>query len=257
MGFLRPLLMFAIALFPAVAWPAHPLITDDTGTQGRGRYELELNGQYDRDKELVDGASVKAATWQAGASLSYGLGDEADLVVGIPYQWLRTREDHAVVSKEGGLSDATVELKWRFFQKEGLSLAVKPGLRLPTGREEKGLGAGRTGYQLYLIGSLEAAPWALHANGGYLRNENGIGEEKDLWHASLAATHDLGRGITLVANLGLERNPDRAAGQDPAFFLGGVIYNLTDRLAFDLGVKYGLTDAETDWSLLAGVALRF
>jgi hypothetical protein len=41
------------------AWAAHPLITDDSGTQGRGRFQLEVNGQYDTDKKADTVATVR------------------------------------------------------------------------------------------------------------------------------------------------------------------------------------------------------
>jgi hypothetical protein len=30
-----------------------------------------------------------------------------------------------------------LELKWRFFEKDGLSFALKPGIAFPTGNEKK------------------------------------------------------------------------------------------------------------------------
>jgi hypothetical protein len=33
-------------------------------------------------------------------------------------------------------------VKWRFYEKDGLSFAIKPGIILPTGEEDKGLGDG-------------------------------------------------------------------------------------------------------------------
>ncbi len=35
------------------AFAEHPLITDDTGTQGKGKFQLEINGQYGYDNESV------------------------------------------------------------------------------------------------------------------------------------------------------------------------------------------------------------
>ena len=38
-----------VALFPVLAQAAHPLITEDTGTQGRGKFQLELTAESGRD----------------------------------------------------------------------------------------------------------------------------------------------------------------------------------------------------------------
>lgn len=109
----------------------------------------------------------------------------------------------------------------------------------------------------FLIGSKELGPCAFHANLGYIRNENKVDERKDIWHASLAATWEVIKNLKLVANVGIERNPDDDANNDPAFLIGGVIYSINEKVDVDLGVKGGLSKSETDLSLLAGVTLRF
>lgn len=244
-------------LICAPAWAAHPLITDDTGTQGKGKFQLEVNGQYDSDKETVNSASVKSTGGQAAAALSYGIIDNADLVLGVPYVWGKVTEDGANVYDEKGLSDVAFEVKWRFFEKEGMSLALKPGVSFATGDDEKGLGTGKTGGHLFLIGSRDAAPWAFHANLGYIRNESKADEEKNLWHASFAATYEAVKNLKAVANLGVEKNADQAADNDPAHLVVGVIYSIAENFDIDAGVKFGLTSSETDLSVMAGAAFRF
>ena len=63
--------------------------------------------------------------------------------------------------------------------------------------------------------------------------------------------------MKLVANVGIERNPDEDANNDPAFIIGGIIYSINENFDVDLGVKGGLSKSETDLSLLAGVTFRF
>ncbi|MBU2028031.1 MAG: transporter, partial [Proteobacteria bacterium] len=190
-------------------------------------------------------------------TLSYGFIENADLVLSLPYQWGKVKEDGITLYDEKGVSDMTLEVKWRFFEKDGLSLALKPGVRIPTGNEGKGLGAGRTGVHAFIIGSKEVEPWAFHVNVGYIGNENKADEEKNIWHASFATTYEVIKNLKVVGNVGIERNPDKAADKDPAFLIGGVIYSLSESLNIDVGVKYGLTAAETDWSLMAGMAFSF
>jgi long-subunit fatty acid transport protein len=134
---------------------------------------------------------------------------------------------------------------------------LKPGISFPTGNEEKGLGAGQLGGHLFLIASQELGSWAFHGNLGYIRNENHADERKDIWHASIAATWEVIKNLKLAANIGIERNPDEDADNDPAFLIGGVIYSIKENLDVDLGVKCGLTKSETDISALAGVTFRF
>lgn len=244
-------------IIPAASWAAHPLITDDAGTQGKGKFQLELNGQYNSDKETVNGVSTKTTGGQAAATLSHGILENVDLVLNIPYQWKKTEENEATAYNERGFSDTVLETKWRFFEKEGYGLALKPGIRFPTGNSDKGLGTGEAGYQAFLIGSKEMAPWAVHANLGYIRNENKVNEQKNIWHASLATTWEAVKKLKLVANIGIERNHDDNARNNPAFLLGGMIYSVTENFDLDCGVKYGLNSSETDYTLLAGIAVRF
>jgi hypothetical protein len=254
---LTGLLLWALLIIPTASWAAHPLITDDAGTQGKGKFLLELNGQYNSDKETVDGVSTKTAGGQAAATLSYGIVENVDLVFSLPYKWGKTEENESTTYDEKGFSDTVLEAKWRFFEKEGYSLALKPGIRFPTGNSDKGLGTGEVGYQAFLIGSKEMAPWAFHANLGYIRNENKDNEQKNIWHASLATTWEVVKKLKLVANIGIERNPDDNAGSNPAFLLGGLIYSVTENFDLDCGVKYGLNSSEADYNLLAGIAIRF
>lgn len=248
-----PLVCLGIFHGAPAAFAAHPLITDDAGTMGAGKAQLELNGEYAHDKEY--GVTTKKTT-EGAASLTYGLNDSVDLVVGLPYLHEKT-SDGATGNTENGFSDASFEVKWRFYEQDAFSLAIKPGLTLPTGNDDKGLGAGKATYSLFFVASQEMAPWAFHLNLGYIRNENTLDEERNLWHASVASTLAITDKLTVVANLGVESNPDKLAGTDPVFILGGLIYALTEQVDLDFGVKYGLNDPETDITLLAGLTLKF
>jgi hypothetical protein len=250
-------LIFALLLIACPSWAAHPLITDDTGTQGKGKYQLELNGQYDRDKEEEGGISVKSTGGQGAATLSYGIVENVDIILSIPYLWGKEEENDITVYDEKGIGDATLEAKWRLFEKDGFSLALKPGISVPTGDEDKGLGTGKIGGHIILIGSKELGPWAFHANLGYIRNENDADEQKDVWHVSLAAAYEVIKNLKLVADVGVERNTDEDANNDPAYIIGGAIFSINEKLDVDLGVKFGLSDSETDISALAGVTFRF
>jgi hypothetical protein len=250
--------LFAAALtIPAVSQAAHPLITDDAGTQGKGKFQLELNGQYDSEKESVNGVSTKTTGGQLATTLSYGISENVDLVLSLPYEWEKTEENEATTSDEKGISETILEVRWRFFEKDGFSLAWKPGIRFPTGNDGRSRGTGKVGGHLFLIGSKEVASWAFHANLGFIRNENDTDERRNLWHASLAATWEVVKDWKLVANIGIERNPGDNAENDPPFFIGGLVYSVTKKIDLDCGVKYGLNSSQTAYSLMAGITIRF
>ena len=71
----------------AAARAAHPLLTEDTGTQGKGNSQLELTLDAFRDR--LAGVDIRGA--QAAALYSYGVADPVDFQVGLPY--LRVKEN--------------------------------------------------------------------------------------------------------------------------------------------------------------------
>ena len=245
-------LIAVFILFAGRAFGAHPLITDDTGTQGKGGWQLEINGEFARDD--ADGARTDTLGVNP-AIISYGATDTTDIVLSIPYLFVRT-EERGEENEEHGLSDIVLEVKWRFFEHEGLSLALKPGISLPTGDDDKGLGAGKAAGSLFLISTKEFEKTAVHVNLGYIRNENTGGEKEDLWHASVAGERSVAEKLCLVGNIGIERKPD-GSDDHPAFALLGVIYSPSENLDLDLGVKAGLNEAADDFSVLAGITRRF
>ena len=193
MKLLKGIFFFIIVslAFPALSLAAHPLITDDTGTQGKGKFLFELNGQTSHETErsgIETGTDItaKGRETELKATLTYGVIDNVDVILTLPYQWKKTEVGDATISDVSGIADISVEVKWRFFEKDGLSFAVKPGITLPAGDKNKDLGAGRATATLYLITTKEIDPWAFHLNLGYKRNENSVDEREDIWHASLA-----------------------------------------------------------------------
>lgn len=241
-----------LCVIAGTAIAAHPLITDDTGTQGKGKFQFELNGEYGH--ESADGTTIN--TKALAGMLSYGATDNLDIVAGIPYRLLRVKEP-GDINRQNGISDVSVEFKWRFYNIDGLSLGLKPGITLPTGAEGKGLGAGKTTYSMFFIATNELKPWEVHMNLGYIRNENKGDGRKNLWHASVAGELEVMKDLKVVGNIGIQRNTDRTGYNHPAFILGGVIYSLSENLDIDFGIKRGLNRAETDYSVLAGITRRF
>ncbi|HOT46125.1 MAG TPA: transporter [Spirochaetota bacterium] len=287
-------LIVALVALTIPAFALHPLITDDTGTQGKGMFEVEFNYAYENDKyaetvrdpkEIVESywegqstfgrVSVKDDTNVAGIGITYGIIDPLDISIGIPYQHSHSREKHLFYTgpfagfafRESetvtGLSDVNIEFKWKFFEYKALTLAIKPGAIIPTGDEDKGLGAGKFGAYGYFITTLDFNPVVMHLNLGYIRNQNRANEREDIWHASLAfeiwAVKDY---LRFVANAGFERNRDKRSNIQDVFLLAGVIVSPTPDCDLDLGFKYsvqgkGWESPGPDYSVLAGATVRF
>ena len=239
-----------------------PLITDEADTIGKGKAELEFNYEYAHNSH--DGITEKENVVES--KLTYGAGENIDLSIIVPYKSIKIKGEKEFSSD--GLSDLSIDLKWRFFEEHGSSLAIRPRITLPTGDHDKDLGAGKATYSLFLLGTKEAKPWVFHANLGYLRNEHEIAEgaeggesaeaeRKNLLYASVADEVEVTEHLELVADLGMHTNPDKASNTHPAYILGGFIYEVNKSLDLDLGIKGGLTNTEPDYTLLAGIKFKF
>jgi hypothetical protein len=249
--------LFLLLLAGQPVYAAHPLITDDTGTQGAGKVQIEINGEYSFDRQLEAGMSQKTHGANLGATVTVGVHDRVDIAIGVPYQWVWTYQSGTQTGRENGVGDVSLDIKWRFFEKDGWSLAVKPGVTLPSGDDERGFGNGRMTYKFFLIGTKEIAPFAFHVNLGYIRNESSGDDERNIWHASAAAEFEVIKNLKVVANVGAERNPELNTNTPPVFALGGLIYQFSDNFSVDGGVKIGLTRPETDLTFLLGMTLKF
>jgi Putative MetA-pathway of phenol degradation len=230
----------------------HPLITDDAGTLGKGRSQIEINAEYGSDE---DNGTVQHTT-PAVSAFTYGLSDTVDVSIGVPYLWTSTGES-ATTTSLNGFGDMAITAKWRFYEKDGVGFALKPGITLPTGDKDKELGTGRMTYSLFFIATRETGPWAFHLNLGYIANENEIDQRVPIWHVSVATEVEVAKGLKLVVNTGIQRNTEKDSNANPAFLLGGVVYSITDDIDIDAGYKYGLTRPEVDHKVLAGVTFHF
>ena len=140
--------------------------------------QLELNGEYAKDSG--------DSTTEMAVAVAGGLRDDLDIVLSVPYQFLRSTDDEGARVTEDGISDAALELKWRFYENEGIGLALKPGITFPTGDDDKGLGDGKASYGAVFIATGEADPVTMNMNLGFTKNRK---ELRDVWHYSLAAEY--------------------------------------------------------------------
>lgn len=238
--------MAMVLLISSEVFGAHPLITDDTGTQGTGKFQWELIGEHARDNH--------DSTTDPATIFTVGFRDNIDLVLSVPYRFIRFRDAEGNRKTDDGVSDIGIEMKWRFYEKNSLGFALKPVLTFPTGDDKKGLGDGNASYSLAFISTKEIAPIILHLNLSFTKNSK---ELRDVWHYSLAAEYAVTRNLKLVGNAAGEANPDRNSRTHPVFILGGIIYSLYETLDLDIGIKGGLNNAEPHYTILAGLTYWF
>lgn len=229
----------ALALAAMHANAAQPLITDDTRTQGTQRRQLEIQG--------IDGDGRRGAgdLERYDVTLSYGLGENADVEVGAG--WIRSGRD--------GVSDAAVGLKWRFYESRALSFALKPGFTLPTGKEGDGNGTGRVTWGLR--GIVSYAPGAISVDGhlGYRGNDNKLGQRESLREVAVAVGYRVDK-VRFVAELTRETNPV-PGGSTIRYTTLGAVWLATRDVHIDAGWRQGHGGAPVDDALLIGATLRW
>jgi hypothetical protein len=249
-----------------LAWAGHPFITDDADTQGKGNWQLELQAEHRRHDASASGVRLRARDTLFNPVLTYGILESVEVALGLNYQRSRVSESGAVPGRESGLSDSSLEIKWNFYEKDGFSLALKPGISLPTGDEQRGLGTGRISWGTNFIAGYEAEPWTWLANVEYFRARYRLARDvedsrSNLWRVSVGAAYEVREGTKLVGELGARTNEARSdpffPGRRATFAMLGVIYSPTRKIDFDVGVRKGLNRAETDTVILAGATIRW
>jgi hypothetical protein len=223
---------------------AHPLVTDDTGTQDSGNHQVEFNTDWLRDNG--------ARNHIAAATYSYGIRPDLDFFVNIPFS----------LSSPRGVSDVSVGGKWRFWDQAATSIAIKPELFLASGSVDRELGTGRAGMAFMLLATHVAEPWTLHANLGaqLIRYSDPIrddGSRRTIWRASVAAAYAVSEQAVLVFDTGIARNLERSEKTNPAFAVIGVIYSPQQDIDLDVGLKIGLNRTEANRQSGIGLTIRF
>jgi hypothetical protein len=240
---------FLLVIAAGVAQAAPPLITEDTGTQGKGAAQLEFTVEMPREER--GGSSYDGV--EASFVLNYGLAENLDVQFVLPY--LRATEHAAGVRTETqGWLDARINLKWRFYEKDAFSVALMPGVIIPTGKS--GLSTERVNPGVMLIGSYEPQPLALHADIGYRYLDNVLGLREDLYHASVSVHYTLQERLKLVADQSWENTLDPGPTGTVRYTTLGGIWVFAPGVGIGCGVKLGHGEFAIDRTYLCGMGLR-
>lgn len=230
------------------SWSAHPLVSDDTGTQGPGGNQIELNADWVRDA----GSTSKLA------ALTYtrGLTENLDVFADLPRTW------GAPSGEAVGFNDISLGLKWRFFEEGGFSLGIKPVWITSSADENRGLGNGKSSYGLTVMMQIETDEFMWLFNLGTTRNRYKLSADIDskrstVNQSSVALLYRLPSGTTMLADLGQADAQDRTEYRKPKFLVIGLIHAVKKDFDIDIGHKRGLNAAESDYQWGAGLTWRF
>jgi hypothetical protein len=237
------LLLAAACAAPAHA--AHPLQTEDTGTQGEGNFEWENGLSHTRS------AAGRVLLYQPQFSL--GLSPTVDAI--LQPSWLDSRGAGSTTAR--GQGDTNLDAKWRFYGAAPWSLAVRAGLQLPTSQHGLGLPHGHIASHALLVLTADAAPFTWHANLGVAHNPAGSGLRREVPLLSGAVMWARSESLILTLDSQLSGSDDPARGRPNASVLAGTIWTLWPGLDLDVGyqTRVGPNPLSRQW--LAGVTYRF
>ena len=260
----------ALLLAPALPRAAPPFVTDDTGTQGAGNWQLELIAEHDHHNRTADPGTGQVHQLRQVTILSpvltYGLTDSLDVALGLNHVHQRTTEESSTIQDARGAGDSSLELKWRLYDADGLSFALKPGVTLPTGDENRGLGTGKLSRGLAFILTREAKPWVWSVNAAFTRvryklQADAHANHEHLKRFSAGFTYSPRDDWRLAGELGVRTNAAKddpfLPGRNGSFAMLGAIYSPSDKTDLALGVRKSVSRAEIDWAFVAGATFRW
>jgi len=242
-------LIVLAAIVAAIATPvhaAHPLLSEDTGTQGTGHVELELGGAYARDGEL--------RAFEFGPQLSAGLAERVDLIV--RPTWIENRSAGEAGTRASGAGDTALDGKWRFYDGDAISLATRVGILVPSGNASRGLGQGKWSFHGVLAAQGSTGQWTLIGNLGYVQDPV-AGERSSLWYVTAAAVWQPADRLRFSAEAAAYTPPDLARTTWQAVARIGAIVSITSWLDVDAGYQFRLNHAAPVQVLLAGATIRW
>lgn len=245
------LVSLGLIALPLPALAFHPLITDDTGTQGTGGNQLELGYDYAKSKTGGVSETAKAVPF----TYTRGITDALDLFAGIARQ----------TDPVSGWTNVGVGAKWRFHEDDAnkRSVAVKPEIILPVSRadEAKGLGNGETSWAVTLILTQETGFGAIHANAAVEHSnfaDSSIDDRKTVYRLSVAPVWAVAEGWNVALDVGVQTNPDRSQDAWMGYAEVGVVYSPSDNFDLSLGVIRDLRDGPVETtSATFGMTWRF
>lgn len=248
--------VLAVAGLLSVASPAlagFPFQTDDSGTQGAGHVELDLFVQYSRYNSGSSGSLP-------GISFAYGVTDNLDLTLGVPFTMSQTNG----VGTNVGIGDVSAGIKFRFIDEdtEGWrpGVAFSPTVIFSSGSQARGTGLGYTRAYLPVWISKASGNWMFFGGGGLNINQGTIAgvRQTNWWYAGIGATYQINDTWSVGSEL-YYTSPIAKGAKNLLGFNVAVIYALAEGHNLMAMVGRNLVNAETtnQFSGLLAYQLKF
>jgi len=237
---------FALATAVPASFAAHPLQTEDTGTQGTGNLEIENGLSRTRS------ASTTQTVYQP--QLSLGLATTLDAIVQPAYVW-----QHVAQERASGLGDTNVDAKWRFWDSHPLSFAIRGGVALATNQDGLGLTHGKSSEHVLLALTWDRAPTTVHVDVGttIVPRAAASPARRVMTGVSAAVLQQIDEHLILTMDASFAQSPNPHKASWPGTVLVGAIWTVRPGLDLDLGWQRSVDDTPVARTWLAGLTYRF
>jgi hypothetical protein len=235
--------VFAVAESRAQGGP--PMITDDPGTPGDGKFEVNLAIAFERRPN-------ESAFDAPGIDINYGVGDRIQLTLqGGPV--LLKRKGHGAI---GGLGGTEAAVKWRFVenQQTGLSISMFPRVIFNISRSaaRRGLADDGTRFQVPIQIAKAFKNFGVDFEWGPVANTVGPSE----WLYGIVVSVDVAKTTALMAELHGSSRTNFSDDELAANF--GIRQKLNDHCLFIGSLGHEVRSPEVRaWIGYAGVQLLF
>jgi hypothetical protein len=233
-----------VSIAASLAFAGHPMLSEDTGTQGRGNAELELGYAWSRQ----DATEVFLFQPQ----LSVGASPSLDFIIQPSYTVVQTPDRR----RERGLGDTNLDFKWRFYGSAPWTVGIRAGIEAPTAHDDLGLPHHQVSGHGLLVLTGDFTPFSVDVNIGYTRVPELLGSRENLWHLSTALTYQPTERLFFVLDTGIDSNPDATRATPPLVTLLGLIYTIRPGLDLDVGLRQGLNPDAPEHQYLLGITYR-
>lgn len=160
-----------LSIFNVVAQAS--LYVDGTSTTDKRHFYAEFSYDYYRDVEnfydVSSGGIIKNASKEQDATfyLSYGLTDNWDVGITVPYIFLESNSSDKMID---GLSDIVLETKYRLWEEQRIlpSYAFYFDVKFPSANKNRGLGSGDYDFSINNIFTKNIGKNTFDFNLGYI-----------------------------------------------------------------------------------------
>lgn len=251
------ILVAAVTLTASGTFAARPSIVDDADPLEFKDFKIEGGGWYEKDSGCKH--------WDFPFGVGTGVIPSVELGAGFGGQFEeRTEIDEEnggeCTTSENGIGDLVVAAKWQFLKEMTWvpRQAIVPAVKLPTSDKDKGLGSGKTDYDLTWIASKAFTETiGAHINVGYSwLGEPADEDVGDILHYGLALDYKILDPLQWVGEVYAEDELRRGVNT-VVMFNTGLRYCILDSLVADAAAGSRIAGDAPDFTATAGLTWTF